>query len=103
MGVTIPAPPQIQYGLTSGTVTTTATSNAVTGVGTHFTLELKVGWTITCWDGVHLETQTITSITDDTHLHTIGNYANSFAAGTPFSFDMGNINAPVSVPFTFGN
>ncbi len=92
-----------------GTVSTTAASANVTGVGTNFTSRLKVGESIR----VGTETKIIATITDDTHLTTTANFTSTNAAAAYFGpngvyFGLGEADIFVngdssSVPFDAGS
>ena len=58
-------------GLPTGTVETETGENTVVGTGTHFDTMFEVGDTIT----IDNETQTIATITDATHITTVGNWS----------------------------
>lgn len=65
----------ITYAPITGTVTTTATSNAIVGVGTAFTTQLAIGSIIR----VNGEVQTVLNIADNTHLTTVAVWVSSNA------------------------
>lgn len=69
------------YVAPAGTVSTTASSATVTGVGTNFTMALIVGSSIT----VGTETHTVQSIASDTSLTTSVTWTNTNAAGTAWT------------------
>ena len=66
----------------AGTVSGTSGTTTLTGVGTAFTTELKVGWTIVIDPGGVNETKVIASITSDTVLDVTTNLANNHAGVT---------------------
>lgn len=93
---------QATYG--PGTVSNSASSGAITGVGTQFTNTFKIGDTIT----IGSETKTISAIGSDTSLTTAAftsahsNSTYSLAGGTRFQV-FGNGNVTASGTFTASN
>lgn len=66
----------------TGTITSTDTTNTVTGSGTVFTTELSVGDTITA----NSQTRVITAITNNTSLTVNGDFSPDVSAGSSFTY-----------------
>lgn len=82
--VVIPtAQTMVAFANVTGTITATAASNTLTGSGTAFVTDLRVGDYIQLIDGANNDIRRVSTITNQTSLTVDSNWGEDFTAGTP--------------------